>query len=154
MSSKAYRKVISKAEKHIKIAAAEIAAMDDASLRMLFGSLLRKLFTQGELNGTEKKIVRLSAQLTQIKGKLKSTLNTYVIANREESTPSITHNDIDKREDESEFLAPLLSLLEEVHTLESELRKKDTQYLIRGDHADRSLAVQDKTDWESLRLDT
>ncbi|MDZ8108073.1 MAG: hypothetical protein RM338_20955 [Nostoc sp. DedQUE12a] len=156
MGSRAYVKLIDKIQGQIDDVRQEIRYLEDVNLVSFFLLTVGKILHPTKTEEISTQIEEIYNRLNQLRGRLRSALNTYAIASTAENQQSETQHETEDSEKQA-FFSSLMSLLEQINFLEHELRRKDIKYFVNHKNNETSelrqnTKSQEDIDWEELKI--
>lgn len=149
MSSKVYTAFINKIQKQINQMQQDISLMEKINLLNFLSLTFEQVLYPAKTQKALSQIDEMYNQLNQLRGKVKSAINTYAIVKRSEDQEHKIEFETDDS-NKSAFLSNLLSLLEQINFIEHELERKDIRCFINKERNQNSELGQNHEDQESI----
>ncbi|MEM8719121.1 MAG: hypothetical protein AAGE84_07400 [Cyanobacteria bacterium P01_G01_bin.39] len=156
MSSKVYTAFVNKIQKQINQVQQEVSLLEEINLLNFFSLTFQQVLYPAKTQKLLAQIDEIYNQLNQLRGKVKSALNTYAnVKQLEDQEHEIEFETDDSNK--SAFLSDLLSLLEQINFIEHELERKDLRYFINKKNNqisefEQSFEDKENIDWKDLNI--
>ena len=156
MSSTVYTAFINKIQNQINQVQQEVNLMEEINLFNFFSLTFQQVLYPAKTQKLLAQIDEINNKLNQLRGKVKSALNTYAIVNKSEDQEHKIEFETDDS-NKSAFLSNLLSLLEQINFIEHELERKDIRYFInkkrnQNSELGQNHEDQENIDWKDLNI--
>lgn len=155
MSGKVYTIFIDKTQKQINEIHRQVGLMENINFLSFLSLALEKVLFSANTQKSLAQIDEMYMKLNQLRGKVKSALNTYAVVNQSKAQ----EHEIELKTDDSNksaFFSDLLNLLEQINFIEQELSSKDIRCFINQNNriSKSEIACKDKEsiDWEELNI--
>ncbi|MGK7897190.1 MAG: hypothetical protein AB4372_27130 [Xenococcus sp. (in: cyanobacteria)] len=156
MSSKVYTAFVNKTQKQIDEVQRQVSLMKNINFLSFLSLTFEQVLSPANTQKLLAQIDEMYMKLNQLRGKVKSALNTYAIVKQSEDREYETEFETDDS-NKSAFFSNLLNLLEQINFIEHELNSKDIRYFINKKNKKISelelgYENEDNIDWEELNI--